>query len=113
MKLSHLVPFWFFTLCICPSVCSAQSNSNKSTAANIAPTVSVRELSIPEAAAKAFDKGTQLLAAKDWAGSASQFRQAIRAFPAFYEAFYRLGIDEEKPAYATEARNPRFASPSN
>jgi hypothetical protein len=73
----------------------------------------VRELSIPEAASKAFDKGTQLLAAKDWAGSASQFWQAIRAFPAFYEAFYRLGIDEEKPAYATEARNPRFASPSN
>jgi len=103
MKLSHLVPFWFFTLCICPSICSAQSNSVKSTAANIAPTVSVRELSIPEAASKAFDKGTQLLAAKDWAGSASQFRQAIRSFPAFYEAFYRLGIAEEKLGCATEA----------
>jgi tetratricopeptide (TPR) repeat protein len=104
MKLSHLIPFWF-TLCICPSVCSAQSNSIKSTAANIAPTVSVRELSIPEAASKAFDKGTQLLAAKDWAGGASQFRKAIRSFPVFYEAFYRLGIAEEKLGYATEAES--------
>ena len=62
--------------------CSAQSaNPQDLSPSTISYTVSARELSIPEKARKAFFKGSQLLALRDWAGSLSEFQRAIAAFP--------------------------------
>jgi tetratricopeptide (TPR) repeat protein len=54
--------------------------------------VSAHELSIPEKARKAFHKGSRRLAAKDSAGSIPEFQRAIQIFPAYYEAYYWMGI---------------------
>jgi len=54
--------------------------------------VSVRELQIPRKARAAFNKGTQLLAAKKTAASIPQFQRAIKLFPDFYEAYYKVGL---------------------
>lgn len=55
-------------------------------------TVSVRQLSIPERARLAFNKGAQKLAAKDYGGSIAEFQKAIAAYDDFYEAYYKIGI---------------------
>ena len=52
----------------------------------------MRELSIPDKARRAFQKGTERIAAKDWAGSISEFEKAIKAFNNLYEAYYKIGI---------------------
>jgi tetratricopeptide (TPR) repeat protein len=57
-----------------------------------ANTVSARDLQIPEKARKPFNKGTELLAAKDSAASIVEFQNAIKAFPDFYEAYYKIGL---------------------
>jgi tetratricopeptide (TPR) repeat protein len=80
-----------------PLVCRAQSPSrltNPATteSANLGPTVSVRELSVPDKARRAFQKGVERIAAKDWAGSISEFEKAIKAFGYLYEAYYKIGI---------------------
>ena len=54
--------------------------------------VSAHELLIPQKARQAFDKGTKLLAAKDSAASIVEFQSAIKAFPDFYEAYYKIGL---------------------
>ena len=54
--------------------------------------VSARELQIPQKARKAFNKGTELLAAKESAASIQEFQRAIKAFPDFYEAYYKIGL---------------------
>jgi tetratricopeptide (TPR) repeat protein len=54
--------------------------------------VSVRQLRIPDRAKLAFNKGTQKLAAKDYAGSIAEFQKAIAAYDDFYEAYYKIGI---------------------
>src|SRR5713101_5391909 len=54
--------------------------------------VSVRELSIPGKARKAFEKGLRRLQKKDAAGSLVEFERAISAFPSYYEAYFKLGI---------------------
>jgi tetratricopeptide (TPR) repeat protein len=82
----------FLTL---PPVSSAQSNLTSNIPSNAmgpSPTVSARELQIPEKARKAFQKGTQRLAAKDWAGSIPEFQKAIKAFADLYEAYYKIGL---------------------
>ncbi len=56
------------------------------------PIVSVRQLRIPDRAKFAFNKGTQKLAAKDYAGSIAEFQKAIAAYDDFYEAYYKIGI---------------------
>jgi tetratricopeptide (TPR) repeat protein len=105
MNLLRLVPFCFLTIGLCVPICSAQANRAASVPTKLPLTVSVRELSIPVAAGRAFDRGTQLLAAKVWAGSISEFRKAIKAFPTFYEAFYNMGIAEQRMGHATEAES--------
>lgn len=55
-------------------------------------TVSVRDLSVPGKARKAFEKGIECLQKKDPAGSVAHFKQATDAFPDYYEAFYQLGL---------------------
>jgi tetratricopeptide (TPR) repeat protein len=69
-------------------------------------TVSVRELKIPGKARKAFDKGMRMVAERNSAGSVVEFQKAIAAYPAYYEAYYRLGatqLDLERGTEATEA----------
>ena len=85
------------TFLVLPLVCSGQARLGKggpAAADSFAPSVSVHELKIPEKARDAFNKGTQRLAAKDWAGSIPEFRRAIAAFHEFYEAYYKIGIAE-------------------
>lgn len=105
MSLSRLVPFCFLAIGLCAQICPAQTNREASVPTKLPFTVSVRELSIPVEAGRAFDRGTQLLAVKAWAGSISEFRRAIKDFPTFYEAFYRMGIAEERLGHATEAES--------
>ena len=78
-----------------PLVCGAQSrltNVDQPRTENYGATVSARELRIPEKARKAFSKGMERIAAKDWAGSISEFQRAIKAFGDLYEAYYKIGI---------------------
>ncbi|PYU19721.1 MAG: hypothetical protein DMG32_23885 [Acidobacteria bacterium] len=62
-------------------------------AAEAGPTVSVRELSIPEKARGAMSKGMSLLYQKsDYPGSIKQFQRAIQAYPNYYEAYAQMGL---------------------
>src|SRR5216684_2776994 len=58
--------------------------------------VSVRELSIPPKALQAFQKGVELLAKKDAAGSLPHFQRAVAEFASFYEAYYKMGVADLK-----------------
>lgn len=55
---------------------------------------SVHELKVPEKALAACRKGTERFAAKDSAGSISEFQKAIKAYPDYYEAYAKLGAAE-------------------
>jgi Flp pilus assembly protein TadD len=58
-----------------------------------APTVSVRELSIPSKAREAMHRGLTLLNEKsDYKGSISQFERAIREYTGYYEAYMQIGL---------------------
>ena len=84
--------------------CSAQSaNPQDLSPSTISYTVSARELSIPEKARKAFFKGSQLLALRDWAGSLSEFQRAIAAFPGYYEAYDKTGNAELDLSHGADA----------
>ena len=85
-----------------PLLCSAQSKTPQQFL-SLDAVVSVRDLQIPERAAKAFNRGTRLLSAKDWVGSIAEFQRAIKMFPGFYEAYYRMGIAEAELKHGTEA----------
>ncbi len=67
---------------------------NSQPPSNAAPTVSAHELSIPEKARKAFNKGGHLLATNDSAGAVVEFQRAIKVSPDFYEAYHQLGVAE-------------------
>jgi tetratricopeptide (TPR) repeat protein len=58
----------------------------------IGSAVSVRELSIPVKARKAFKNGLGLLATKDTPGALKSFEQAVKRFPAYYEAYHQIGM---------------------
>ncbi len=77
-----------------PIASLAQSKSSKTASTNDSSTatVSLHQLQIPEKARSAFNKGVQRLAAKDFAGSITDFQKAIAAYDEFYEAYYKLGI---------------------
>lgn len=78
-----------------PLSCAAQTtNSQNSSPSASAYTVSARELSIPKNARKAFFKGNQDLAVRDWDGSVTEFQRAIGAFPRYYEAYDKMGNAE-------------------
>jgi tetratricopeptide (TPR) repeat protein len=82
-------------VCLLGPVASfAQPKSTKTGGLGDSPdaTVSVRQLRIPDRAKLAFNKGTQKLAAKDYAGSIVEFQKAIAAYDDFYEAYYKIGI---------------------
>jgi tetratricopeptide (TPR) repeat protein len=106
-----------------PLLCCAQSDlrRNELPASGASSLVSARELRIPEKALRAFDKGTQLLAVREPARSIPEFERAIKVFPGFYEAYYKLGIaqlDLQRSAEAQaafgksiELSDARFAPP--
>src|SRR5882672_1082202 len=88
------------SFCLCcfliPVVSAGQSRPIKGDQASAgkfrSPTVSLRELSVPDKARKAFSRGTQLFAARDWTASIAEFQKAIKAFGDLYEAYYKIGI---------------------
>lgn len=66
------------------------------TTTTVAPgpsSVSARELSIPQKARDAMDKGLVLMNEKsNYLGSVKQFERAIQAYPEYYEAYTQIGI---------------------
>jgi tetratricopeptide (TPR) repeat protein len=123
MDRRRAVSVFFVAFFILPLLASAQVELHGSNALqpDAAPMVSVRTLQIPEKAAKFFTKGSQLLAARNAAASIAEFEKAIKAFPTFYEAYYKLGIaqlDLQRPDEAQqnfgksiELSDARFAPP--
>jgi tetratricopeptide (TPR) repeat protein len=107
MSPSRIVPSCCLTFLVLPLLCCAQSDFHKNDLAapeNAVSVVSARELSIPEKAIKAFNKGSQLLATKNSAASVPEFERAIKAFPGFYEAYYKLGLAELELQRKADAR---------
>jgi tetratricopeptide (TPR) repeat protein len=91
---SRFVASCCFVCLLFPVAILGQSNNTKTGAPGDSPdaTVSVRQLRIPDKAKFAFNKGTQKLAAKDYAGGIAEFQKAIAAYDDFYEAYYKIGI---------------------
>jgi|HubBroStandDraft_6_1064221.scaffolds.fasta_scaffold60849_3 tetratricopeptide (TPR) repeat protein len=91
---SRLLASCCFVCLLAPVASLAHPQQNKTGNPSDSPdaTVSVRQLRIPERAKSAFNKGTQKLAAKDYAGSIAEFQKAIAAYDDFYEAYYKIGI---------------------
>jgi len=83
--------------------------------------VSVRELSIPPKALRAFQQGALLLAKGDPSGSLPDLQRAIAEFAGYYEAYYKLGlaylklwrIPEAEQAYrkSIELSGGKYAQP--
>lgn len=94
MNGSRLVASGCFVCLVLPIASFSQPKTTSSTSGVSSPksTVSVHELQIPEKARNAFNKGTQRLTAKDFAGSITEFQKAVAAYDEFYEAYYKLGI---------------------
>jgi tetratricopeptide (TPR) repeat protein len=123
MNRYHVVSSCCLALLILPLLCSAQSDlrRNELPASAASSMVSARELKIPGKAMRAFNKGTEFLAAREPARSIPEFERAIKVFPGFYEAYYKLGIadlDLQRPADAQaafgksiELSDARFAPP--
>jgi tetratricopeptide (TPR) repeat protein len=66
--------------------------------------VSVRDLQIPGKARDAFSRGTQLLAGNQPAASIPEFQRALKIFPEFYEAQYKIGLANLNLRRYTEAQ---------
>ena len=58
--------------------------------------VSVRKLSIPRKAFHAFQRGAELLAKEDAAGSLPYFQRAVAESASFYEAYFKMGVADLK-----------------
>lgn len=58
--------------------------------------VSLRGLSIPPKALRAFEQGTEQLAKKDPAASLPHFQRAISEYPGYFEAYDRMGAADLK-----------------
>jgi Tfp pilus assembly protein PilF len=55
--------------------------------------VSAHQLSVPNKAHEAYEKGMALMnGKKDYAGALAQFESAIREYPSYYEAYAGMGI---------------------
>jgi tetratricopeptide (TPR) repeat protein len=103
---SRVVASCCFAFLILPLVSAAQSNLTKgdrATRTGFASSISARQLRIPEKARRAFNKGTQRLAVRDWAGSIPEFQKAIKAFGDLYEAYYKIGIAQLELQQSGEA----------
>jgi tetratricopeptide (TPR) repeat protein len=58
--------------------------------------VSIRELSIPPKASRAFVQGMEQMAKKDPAASLPHFQRAISEYAGYYEAYDRIGVADLK-----------------
>lgn len=98
--------FCLLLACICvPFHSSAQSKPSRdiSAASNSGNTVSVRELTIPAKALRAFEQGAARLEKQDPAGSLPYFRRAIAEYAGYYEAYDRIGAADLKLRQLPEA----------
>jgi len=77
--------------------------NNPAAPASADPTVSVHKLSIPAKARKSFDKGDRLLAAHDPAAGIAEYQRALKSFPDYYEAYYKIGLAEIEREHGREA----------
>ena len=68
------------------------------------PSVSARELSIPERAIKAYRKGADRLSKNDPAGSLSYLQRAASEFPNYYEAYHAMGVAQLSLGHEEEAQ---------
>lgn len=81
---------WLLIACLCfPLHAWAQSQKSNDV-------VSVRELSIPPKAHRAFEQGAELLVKNDAAAGLPLFRRAAGEFAGYYEAYYEIGVAELK-----------------
>jgi tetratricopeptide (TPR) repeat protein len=77
---------WLLVACLTlPLLSRAQSQESRNV-------VSVRELSIPPKALRAFAQGNELLKRKDAEASLPHFQRAIAEFANYYEAYYEMGV---------------------
>jgi tetratricopeptide (TPR) repeat protein len=76
--------------CMCvPFLSSAQTQQSSNV-------ISIRELSIPPKALRAFEQGMEQLAKKDPAASLPHFQRAISEYAGYYEAYDRMGAADLK-----------------
>ena len=77
--------------------------NNSVASPSAASSVSVHELSIPANARKSFAKGDRLLAAHDPAAGIAEYQRALKSFPDYYEAYYKIGLAEIEREHGPEA----------
>jgi tetratricopeptide (TPR) repeat protein len=107
MYRSRMISSCLLAIFAWPLVCCAQPQPQTSAAPlprNTPSEISARELRIPGKALRTFNKGTKLLAEKNSAASILEFQRAIKAFPDFYEAYYKIGIAELSLQHQGEAQ---------
>lgn len=94
-------------LAVSPWIASAQSPlpTNNPPPSGTNHQVSAHELQIPRKAHEAFNHGTQLLLAKESAASIVHFQRAIKIYPDFYEAYYKIGLANVNLQRYSEARS--------
>src|SRR5712691_426690 len=86
-----------------PAVLLYLKRTNSALSSQASYAVSVRELSIPPKARKAFQKGIERWAKKDPAGTLAHFQRAVAELPSYYEAYYQMGLVYMRLGRAAEA----------
>ena len=86
-----------------PATCAAQYTP--SAPGKNKYTVSVRDLRMGGKGQKAFDKGSDLLAKGDTAGSIAYLDRAIAEYPENYRAYYNLGVAQYRLGHMVEAED--------
>jgi tetratricopeptide (TPR) repeat protein len=86
-----------------PSVLLYLKKANSPLSSQPGYVVSVRELSIPPKARKAFQKGIERWAKRDPAGTLAHFQRAVAELPSYYEAYYQMGLVYTRLGRAAEA----------
>jgi tetratricopeptide (TPR) repeat protein len=66
-------------------------------------TVSVRALKIPPKAQNEYNRGLELLAKNDFAGSLAHLSKAAAIYPDYYEAIYHIGLVELRSQHEDKA----------
>jgi tetratricopeptide (TPR) repeat protein len=88
---------WLLVASVCmPLVSRARSPESPNV-------VSVRELSIPPKALRAFHKGVEHLVKDDAAGSLPHFQLAVAEFANYYEAYFEIGTADLKLSRSADA----------
>ena len=83
---------------------SFQTGNTIETSKGAGPSVSVRELSIPERAGKLYRKGIDRLSKNDPKGSLIHLQRATSEFAEYYEAYYAIGLAQLRLGHEEEAQ---------